>query len=50
MMAWKIIMDKIQQESPLSFKLLQLMSFLDPAKIPEELIGSASFLKNQSTA
>jgi hypothetical protein len=25
------------------------MSFLDPAKIPEELIKSASFLENEST-
>jgi hypothetical protein len=49
MTTWKITIDKIQRESPLSFKLLQLMSFLDPAKIPEELIKSASFLENEST-
>jgi tetratricopeptide (TPR) repeat protein len=49
MTTWKITIDKIQRESPLSFKLLQLMSFLDPAKIPEELIISASFLQNEST-
>jgi hypothetical protein len=49
MTTWKITIDKIQRESPLSFKLLQLMSFLDPAKIPEELIRSASFLENEST-
>jgi hypothetical protein len=49
MTTWKITMDKIQRESPLSFKLLQLMSYLDPAKIPEELIKSASFLENEST-
>jgi tetratricopeptide (TPR) repeat protein len=49
MMTWKITMDKIQRENPLSFKLLQLMSFLDPAKIPEDLIKSASFLDNKST-
>jgi tetratricopeptide (TPR) repeat protein len=49
MMTWKITMDKIQRENPPSFKLLQLMSFLDPAKIPEDLIKSASFLYNKST-
>jgi tetratricopeptide (TPR) repeat protein len=49
MTTWKITIDKIQRESLLSFKLLQLMSFLDPAKIPEELIKSASFLENEST-
>jgi hypothetical protein len=42
-------MDKIQRESPLSFKLLQLMSYLDPVKIPKKLIKCASFLKNEST-
>jgi hypothetical protein len=49
MTTWKITINKIQRESPLSFKLLQLMSFLDPEKIPEELIRSASFLENEST-
>jgi hypothetical protein len=49
MTTWRITMDKIQRESPLSMKLLQLISYLDPAKIPEELIKSASFLKNEST-
>jgi hypothetical protein len=49
MTTWKISIDKLQRKSPLSFKLLQLMSFLDPAKIPEELIKSASFLENEST-
>jgi tetratricopeptide (TPR) repeat protein len=49
MMTWKITMDKIQQESPLSFKLLRFMSFLDPAKIPEELIKSASSLEDESS-
>jgi tetratricopeptide (TPR) repeat protein len=49
MTTWKITMDKIQRESPLSMKLLQLISYLDPAKIPEELIKSASFLENEST-
>jgi tetratricopeptide (TPR) repeat protein len=48
-MTWKITMDRIQRESPLSFKLLQLMSFLDPEKIPEELMKSAWFLENEST-
>jgi hypothetical protein len=48
MMTWKITMDKIQREDRLSFKLLQLMSFLDSAKIPEDLIRSASFLDNKS--
>jgi hypothetical protein len=48
MVTWKITVDKIQRDSPLSFKLLQLMSFLDPAEIPEELIRSASFLKDES--
>jgi hypothetical protein len=48
MMTWKVTMDKIQRDSPLSFRLLQLMSFLDPAEIPEELIKSASFLENES--
>jgi len=33
MMTWKITMDKIQQESPLSLKLLKLMSFLDTRRI-----------------
>jgi tetratricopeptide (TPR) repeat protein len=49
MVTWKITMDKIQRESPVAFKLLQLMSYLDPAKIPEELIKSAPFLENEST-
>jgi tetratricopeptide (TPR) repeat protein len=49
MTTWKITVDKIQRDSPLSFKLLQLMSFLDPAEISEELIRSASFLENEST-
>jgi tetratricopeptide (TPR) repeat protein len=49
MMTWKITMDKIQRESLLSFKLLQLMSYLDPVKIPKELIKCASFLENEST-
>jgi tetratricopeptide (TPR) repeat protein len=48
MMTWKITIDKIQRDSPLSFKLLQLMSFLDLAEISEELIKSASFLENES--
>jgi hypothetical protein len=48
MVTWKITIDRIQRESPLSIKLLQLMSFLDQAEIPEELIRSASFLKNES--
>jgi tetratricopeptide (TPR) repeat protein len=49
MTTWKITMDKIQRESPLSMKLLQLISYLDPAKIPEDLIRSASFLENESS-
>jgi hypothetical protein len=48
MTTWKITIDKLQRDSLLAFKLLQLMSFLDPAKIPEELIKSASFLENES--
>jgi hypothetical protein len=43
MTTWKISLDKIQRESPLSFKPLQLISFLDPAKIPEELINPSRF-------
>jgi hypothetical protein len=41
-------MGKIQRDSPLPFRLLQLMSFPDPAEIPEELIKSVSFLANES--
>jgi hypothetical protein len=49
MTTWKTTMNKVQREIPFSMKLLQLISYLDPAKIPEELIKSASFLENQST-
>jgi hypothetical protein len=39
-------MDMIERESPVAFKRLQLMSYLVPAKIPEELIKCALFLEN----
>ena len=48
MTTWEITTDKIQQESPVSIQLLELISFLDPEGIPEELIKEAPFFKNQS--
>jgi hypothetical protein len=49
MITWGITMDRIERESPVAIKLLNLMSYLDPARIPEELIKSAPFLENEST-
>ena len=38
MTTWALSVQKIEQESPLSIKLLQIMSFLDPDNLPSSLI------------
>ena len=38
MTTWALSVQKIEQESPLSIKLLQTMSFLDPDNLPSSLI------------
>jgi len=46
-MTWKITVDRIQQECPDSIQLLELMSFLNPEEIPEEVLMGAPFLKSR---
>ena len=41
MTAWALTVQKIEQESPLSIKLLQIMSFLDPDNLPSSVIEVA---------
>jgi hypothetical protein len=41
MTIWSLTINKIQQDNPLSIRLLQLMSFLDPDEIPHSLMQSA---------
>jgi tetratricopeptide (TPR) repeat protein len=46
MTTWKITVDKIEQTSPDSVRLLQILSFLGPEEIPQDLIKSIPFLQN----
>ena len=41
MTTWTLTVQKIEQESPLSIKLLQIMSFLDPNNLPSSFIEVA---------
>ncbi|KAA8903433.1 hypothetical protein FN846DRAFT_813895 [Sphaerosporella brunnea] len=46
MTTWKITVDRIQQTSPDSVRLLELLSFLGPDDIPQELINGLPLIKN----
>jgi len=46
MTTWKITVDKVQHESPVSVRLLGLISFLDPEEIPHELLKDAPFFED----
>ena len=41
MTTWALTVQRIEQESPLSIKLLQIMSFLDPDNLPSSFIEAA---------
>ena len=41
MTTWALSVQKIEQESPLSIKLLHILSFLDPDNLPSSLIEAA---------
>ena len=41
MTTWALTVQKIEQESPLSIKLLQIISFLDPDNLPSSFIEAA---------
>ena len=41
MTTWTLSVQKIEQESPLSIKLLHILSFLDPDSLPSSLIEAA---------
>ena len=41
MTTWALSVQRIEKESPLSIKLLQIMSFLDPDNLPSSLIEAA---------
>ena len=41
MTTWTLSVQKIEQESPLSIKLLHILSFLDPDNLPSSLIEAA---------
>jgi tetratricopeptide (TPR) repeat protein len=46
MTTWKITVAKIEETSPDSVRLLEILSFLGPDEIPEELITAIPFLQN----
>jgi tetratricopeptide (TPR) repeat protein len=46
MTTWKITVAKIEETSPDSVRLLEILSFLGPDEIPEELMKGIPFLRN----
>ena len=45
MTTWQLTVQKIEQESPLSIRTLQILSFLDPDNLPSSLIDACHFPK-----
>ena len=48
MTTWQLTVHRIEQESPLSIRTLQILSFLDPDNLPPSLIEACYFSKTGS--